>query len=320
MANSYSETSQYTPEQIILLNEYSSHHLLLAEKSTHKLFLFKNNNGIPQLLKTYQMATGKKSGNKLFQGDHRTPEGIYEMTSFIPYQELIKRHGEEGKIYGVGAFVLNYPNSVDQNLSKTGGGIWLHSTNDETRIEKGLDSRGCVVVANNDLQDLSKYIELDKTPILITHQIKFLNQESYLLIKQELTNFIDTWLNAWINEDIEKYLSHYHTENFSDKFRGKYNEFAQYKKSVFSNPGAPSIKIKHITILQSKTYALISFVQNYKSNTIDDTGKKTLYLQKDEFYNWKIINESWSKLDNQQMAEADQMAFEPTMRFFQTEI
>ncbi len=49
---------------------------------------------------------------------------------------------------------MNYPNPIDQRLKKTGGGIWLHSTNDETRIEKGLDSRGCVVAANNDLKEI----------------------------------------------------------------------------------------------------------------------------------------------------------------------
>ena len=26
-------------------------------------------------------------------------------------------------------------------MKKTGSGIWLHSTNDETRIDKGLDSK-----------------------------------------------------------------------------------------------------------------------------------------------------------------------------------
>ena len=48
-------------------------------------------------------------------------------------------------------------------------GIWLHSTNDETRIDKGLDSRGCVVAANNDLKEIAQFVELDKTNIVIVH-------------------------------------------------------------------------------------------------------------------------------------------------------
>ena len=123
------------------LDDFFSHHILIAEKSTHQLHLFRNKGSYPEHIKTYQMATGKKAGNKFFQGDHKTPEGVYQFTNFLTHEDLIKRHGKAGEIYGVGAFVMNYPNPIDQRLQKTGGGIWLHSTNDETRIEKGLDSR-----------------------------------------------------------------------------------------------------------------------------------------------------------------------------------
>ena len=68
---------------------------------------------------------------------------------------------------------MNYPNIIDKRSGKTGGGIWLHSTNDETRIEKGLDSRGCIVTTNKELIEISNFIELNKTPIIVVENINF---------------------------------------------------------------------------------------------------------------------------------------------------
>ena len=84
LLNITAQSKEFYPDALLQLDNYFSHHILVAVKSTHKLHLYKNDDGYPKLLKTYQMATGKKSGDKLFQGDHRTPEGIYYFTDFIP--------------------------------------------------------------------------------------------------------------------------------------------------------------------------------------------------------------------------------------------
>ena len=56
----------------------------------------------------------------------------------------------------------------------------------------------------------------------------------------------------------------------------------------------------------------------YQSNTINDTGKKLLYLKKDEYYNWKIVSEVWSKV-GLETEEDKRVAFRPSQRFFETE-
>ena len=310
-ASSNSDT--FLPFNILKLDQFYTHHVLVAEKSSHKLYVFENKNGSPKLLKVFQMATGKKAGDKLFLGDHRTPEGIYQIVGFLPHESLIQKYGETGKIYGVGAFVLNYPNPVDQSKHKTGGGIWIHSTNDETRIEKGLDSRGCIVTANKDLIEISKLIELNKTYIVVVHDLNFQNDNTWLNNQGQISNLLDNWLKAWQTENFEQYISHYHKNEFNDSFRGSYTPFKSYKKAVFSNPGAPEISISHISFLKVRDYAIITFTQNYKSSTIEDIGKKTLYLKKDEFYNWKIVKEIWRKVS---FDEKDPIAFKPSMRFF----
>ena len=302
------------PSALMYLDDYFSHHILIAEKSTHQLHLFQNKGSYPEHIKTYQMATGKKAGDKLSQGDHKTPEGIYQFIDFLPHEDLIKRHGKAGEIYGVGAFVMNYPNPIDQRLKKTGGGIWLHSTNDETRIEKGLDSRGCVVAANNDLKEISTYIELDKTQIIIVQDMHLLKERTWRTSRNSLKATIQNWLKAWQKEDYKNYLSHYHPQKYFDRFRGSYKNFKNYKRAVFNNPGQPIISISNLSILRSQNYAVATFKQSYQGKKIRDIGKKSLYLEMDDQYQWKIVNERWKKLPQQDVTNKE--TFKPSMRFF----
>lgn len=312
MANA-SEQNNYYPKAILQLSPYFSHHVIVAEKSTHTLYLFANENGLPKLVTQYQIATGKKAGDKIFQGDFRTPEGIYHFTEFLTHAQLLEKHGQQGEIYGVGAFVMNYPNPIDQSQGKTGGGIWLHSTNDETRIDKGLDSRGCIVAHNQNLIKISDYIELDKTNIIVVHDMNYLNEAAWQAERAKLNQMVQGWLTAWQEENLEDYISYYSPKDFKDATRGNYNNYKSYKKAVFSNPGKPEISLSDVSILQTQDYAVVTFIQNYSSNSINDTGKKILYLTKDEFYNWKIVSEKWSKLNEDIKTN---YAFEPSQRFF----
>jgi hypothetical protein len=95
--------------------------------------------------------------------------------------------------------------------------------------------------------------------------------------------------------------------------KGNYAKYKAYKKAVFSNPGKPKIELDNLSILQSKSYAVVTFTQKYQSNTINDAGKKLLYLKQDESYNWKIVSEVFSKNG---IEGNDKVAFEPSMRFF----
>lgn len=306
------EPIKLIPSPILMLDNFYTHHVLVAEKSTHLLYLFKNVNGVPELVKFIPMVTGKKTGDKTAEGDFKTPEGIFHFTNFMTNKQLIEKSGSQGVIYGAGAFVTDFPNPVDARKGKTGSGIWLHSTNDETRLDKGLDSRGCVVTANNDLIDLSKYIELYKTPLVIVQDMVYLNEKTHGALKNAVKQSLDNWLLAWKNKDIENYMTFYHPLEFMDP-KGNYSRYKAYKKAVFANPGKYNIELSNISIIQSKDYAIVSFTQKYQSKIINDTGRKILYLKQDNSYNWKIVNEVWSKNG---LEGSDQLAFEPSMRFF----
>lgn len=310
--------ASFAPSKLYLGHAYQldskfAHHLFVAEKSTHKMHVFANNNGTPKLVRTFDMASGEIPGDKMFQGDKKTPEGIYFMTRFHSGTELVRKYGKEGEIYGEGAFVLNYPNTLDYRRGKTGGGIWIHSTNDDSRVDKGLVSRGCLVLGKNnkDIRELSKYIELQKTPVIIVQDLHYLTEQTWTVNKKKTLKFLTDWKNAWENENFKNYISHYHPQEFRDHYRGNYKQFKKYKRAVFNNPGKPQITLNNVSILNFDTYSMVVFEQNYKSNKINDIGKKVLFLKKDGYNNWKIVAEQWHQLKNE-----TNLVFMPSNRFF----
>jgi hypothetical protein len=60
----------------------------------------------------------------------------------------------------------------------------------------------------------------------------------------------------------------------------------------------------------NQDYAVVRLQQDYRSPVINDIGKKTLYLKKDKNYDWKIVGEVWSAVEN------NSVAFTPSKRFF----
>jgi murein L,D-transpeptidase YafK len=301
----------FLPSNILMMDETFAHHVFLVEKSTHKLHVYENDKSFPKLIKTYSIATGKYKGDKAMSGDHKTPEGIYTLEDFLSKEELKRRHGDYAKIYGAGAFPMNYPNFVDNREHNGGGGIWLHSTDDDNRISKGLDSKGCVVVQNADLKDVGQYIELGHTPIIVVQDIFHLNRNTWERNRKDLQEAVQKWSKAWQEKDFDTYISSYDKDRFWDRSHGKYEGYKSYKRNVFSNPGKPVINFNFISIMANEKYAVVTLEQDYHSATINDTGKKTLYLMKDLNYDWKIVGELFDKTANTR-----QMAFTPQNRYF----
>lgn len=300
----------FLPSNLLMLDEKFSHHVILVEKSTHKLHLYENASTMPKLLRTFSTATGKFKGDKYLSGDHKTPEGIYTIYEFLSKQELLRRHGKYAEIYGSGAFPMDYPNFIDKREGKTGGGIWLHSTDDDKRVSKGLDSRGCVVLQNQDLKDISEYIELNHTPIIVVQDIFYLSKVTWERNRKDLSDAVQKWAKAWQNKDFDKYINSYDVERFHDKKHGGHARYKAYKKAVFSRPDTPDIKLDFISMFATNDYAVVHLQQDYRSPVINDIGKKTLYLKKDKNYDWKIVGEVWAPV------EKDAMAFTPSKRYF----
>jgi murein L,D-transpeptidase YafK len=303
--------NEFLPQAIYQLDNKFTHHVLVVEKSTHKLLLYENNKSEPKLIKVYNIATGKVTGNKEFQGDKKTPEGIYSFQNFHSRKFLIDKYGKEGLIYGAGAFTMNYPNVIDRRNGKTGGGIWLHSAENDSRVNKNLVSRGCVVAKDFDLKEISQYIDLKNTQIIVTHNISFIRKETWLKNKEEISNTIVNWAKSWQAKDFSNYIEQYSKKEFHSESKGNFYGYKAYKQAVFSRPGNPQINFRNISILNNKNYAVVTLEQSYKSDIIEDIGKKVLYLKRNSEYKWKIVSETWSRLPSN-----NSIAFTPKMRFF----
>lgn len=294
------ELEKFKLKNIIQMDDFFSPHVIVVEKATHRLFVYQNQQGKPKLIAQFETATGEVPGDKIKEGDKKTPEGVYQLTRFFSSEQLFKMYGDYAKTYGAGAFELNYPNPIDKRLGKTGSGIWLHSTDDENRIAKGLDSRGCIVVNDQNLKNISQYINLSsQTPIIVTQNLDFWSEQTWSKAKNQLNEFIENWRNSWEKMDLEKYLGHYHPKLFRDHRNRGIQHWRSHKKGVFQNAKDVKIQLDHISIFISGKSAVINLMQNYHSNLVSDTGKKTLYLMQDEKYQWKIIGEVWSKINHQ---------------------
>ncbi len=305
-------SQDYIPSAILQLDEKFNHHTIIVEKNTHSLFLY-NYDGtqFPKLIKEFKVATGKIIGNKEIQGDKKTPEGVYTFKRFHSSNELIEKYGKTGLIYGAGAFTMSYPNVIDYREKKTGGGIWLHSTDDDLRINKGLDSRGCVVAMNDNLKEISKYIQLGNTSTVIVQDLNFLSKKNWLKKKNYIMKTVRTWMSAWQNKDFEAYINSYSKEEFLSS-KGNFYGYRKYKRAVFTRADRPVINFNHISILKSKDYAVVTFEQDYSSRVINDIGKKVLYLKQNKNYEWKIVAEEFKKLKG----ESHLKKFVPAQRFF----
>jgi murein L,D-transpeptidase YafK len=306
-----SKAADYYPKVLLQMDPKYTHHVLLVEKSTHKLYLYGQKDGTPILMNEYQMATGKNTGDKSVEGDNKTPEGIYQLYQFHSASDLLKQYGSYGKIYGSGAFVLNYPNVLDRRAGKTGGGIWLHSTDDESRISKGLDSKGCVVVGNNDLKEISRYIDLEtKTTIVVTDSIEFWSDATWKKAKDKLASTVDAWVTSWKMQKLDQYLSFYDKSDFKDEQGKNYKAWADHKERVFKSTKDLDVKALQVSLFRHGPYALVSFEQYYNSNLIKDSGRKYLVFKEDKEYNWKIVYEGWESIK-----QVSDIAFTPNLRF-----
>jgi murein L,D-transpeptidase YafK len=188
----------------IIISVILSNTTLSLDENTYSLIVSKNE-GLLKLIKkekeTYKtikeisVAIGLSEGDKVKEGDKKTPTGIYFSTRRIEREDI---PSEE---YGARAFILNYPNIIDEVfLNKGGSGIWLHGT-DEKIIKKNL-SRGCIVMSNKDIIFISNYIISNKTPIIILDSFKdieYKNISKNLIIFKNSDIFYEVFFN--IKED-----------------------------------------------------------------------------------------------------------------------
>jgi murein L,D-transpeptidase YafK len=187
-------------------SDYYRPYVFVVDKSARSLEIWKfddSTEGRRKLVKSdsHPADLGKNLGPKVAEGDHKTPEGIYFLLDRLDGSAI------DFKQYGSRAYTTNYPNYFDALDGKTGSGIWLHAVPDDVPLTRG--SRGCVVVRNGVIGTLDPYIQLGKTPIVISDKIEPRSAEEMEAEQAKLTTWLNLWTTAWAGKSIDQYMAFY---------------------------------------------------------------------------------------------------------------
>ncbi len=280
--------------QIPMGNFYSPY-AFLVDKSKRTLSIWKTKGDGFEFVIAYPTDIGKNSGDKFILGDKKTPEGIYY------FQERFEGSRLDFNEYGSRAFTMDYPNFFDQMDKKTGSGIWLHAVPDTKSLWRG--SRGCVVVRNNIIQELSPYITLAKTPIIVQEEVSFISPAEAQKNKQQLNQLITEWKASWESKNTEQYINFY-GEAFKSMGMGK-KQWERYKANLNGKYKFIQVRVEKLKLIVHQDEAIARFLQVYESDQNSDFGEKTLYLRK-EGDQFKIVGETWSPLSPEILASLNE--------------
>jgi murein L,D-transpeptidase YafK len=247
--------------------------VVVVDKKKNQTHLANYVDGQLQLIQTFRCTIGQRIGDKMFEGDLKTPEGIYDFLFRSQAPDLKPK-------FGPLAIYVGYPNVMDKRGDKTGFDILLHGTDDPARLEKQFDSKGCVVLDNDNVKVVSDSIELKKTKIIITRDYEALSNFSRL---PNAKLFLDTWLKAWSSKDIDNYIELYADEFKIDSMNRM--QYGKYKSALNEKYDKIEVSSEDPRFYFHEKYDLIEFTQNYRSTFKNGAtafamkAKKRLWLQ-----------------------------------------
>lgn len=232
------------------------------------------------LRKRYSAFTGKNGGDKIREGDLKTPIGIYTFT---------EKKKTVDPFYGPMAFVTSYPNLYDRIRGKSGDGIWIHGV--PFSGSRDPFTRGCIAINNDDLLQLDKNINPSNTLLIIDSNLKqWVNPSVYSNILAALYQ----WKSAWSNNDLEHYLSFYDS-SFKRPDGMNFNQFKAYKQRIFAKDESKTITFDEINIIpypgETKNLFWVTFDQLYLSDNHRFTGKKVLLIRLNNDQSISILTE-----------------------------
>lgn len=261
-----------------------SQHAFVVDTRRSRLYVFRNDDGRPVFLADYYISQGKAGANKVREGDLKTPTGVYHITSWLPRAKLTD-------FYGIGAFPINYPNQWDRMNGRGGHGIWLHGVPSDTYSRPPLASEGCVVLSNQDLRDLSSYVQIGTTPVVISDGVEWASLNDWQTERAALDKQIEAWRSDWESRDVSRYLRHYSTRFRSGNL--DYATWSRQKTQVAASKSFVKVELRQLSLLRNpgeQELVVVSFEQDYRSNNLNDVSRKQQYWVR-EGGQWKIIYE-----------------------------
>lgn len=264
---------------------------LLADLEHSRLYLLSNPNAPnpAKLLGNYYMSQGINGADKLREGDNRTPIGIYEINQFLSKASL-------NDFYGEGAFPMNYPNTWDRLLGKTGSGIWIHGVPADLYSRPPNASNGCIVVANQDLLQIKAQImrqrERPNITIVVAAQVEWVSRSALAESKKSLQQALEQWRQDWSAINTPRYLAHY-ADDYRSSDGMNLSQWRNYKTQVNRGKSHINVQLQDISMFRTpndKNLYWLRFTQHYSSPNFNETSQKEQYWRKTE-KGWQIVYE-----------------------------
>ena len=263
-------------------------HVLLLDSNKSRVYVFKNEDGLPRQVADFYISGGKMGFEKVRAGDQRTPLGVYHVTSSMAREKLTD-------FYGAGAFPINYPNEWDKRLGKNGSGIWIHGTPSNTYSRPPRASDGCVVLTNEDFSRISGFIEPGVTPVVIVPTVQWQSREQWHEVRGDFTNTLQRWKSDWESLRMDAYLTHY-SNAFNAEGKG-FGDWSASKRRINAAKSYVKVEINNLSVFEypispaSPPMLMVTFDQEYKSSNNSAKMKKRQYWQR-ENGQWKILYEA----------------------------
>jgi murein L,D-transpeptidase YafK len=270
--------------RFVLQLEPQQKHVFVVDSRRSRLYVFANEGGKPQLVADYYVTLGKNGMEKTREGDQKTPVGVYYVTANLPRQKLTD-------FYGVGAYPLSYPNEWDRRMGRNGHGIWLHGVPSALYSRPPRASDGCVVLANQDLETVGRYVQVGRTPVIIADEIEWSDAASIEAERASLAASFEQWRADWESRDTERYLSHY-SPRFSSGTQDAAT-WAAHKRKVNAARSYIKVGASEVSMFRyprERDFVVVTFEQTYRSDGLSNTMRKRQYWVR-ESGQWKILYE-----------------------------
>lgn len=301
-------------------------YVLVVDTDKSRLYVYRNDNGVPKYLADYYATIGKNGSEKQVAGDKRTPVGVY-----FAANKLTRKLDD---LYGEAAYPLSYPNELDRRQGKSGSGIWLHGTPSNTYSRPPRASDGCVVLANPDMKALEPILKGGNVPVIIANNLQWLSAQNSttsntglqkiaytpsamsplqalpaspsaseqalsisqqslsisqqsLVQKQQLMQSLERWRQDWQAQDTDGYLGYYSLQFISGKLN--YASWAAEKRRIQAAKPKVNITLSNVSIFRYPSNSVPMAVV-----TFDQSYKtSTMDSQERKRQYWAYENQRW---------------------------
>ncbi|WP_419785507.1 L,D-transpeptidase Cds6 family protein [Pseudodesulfovibrio sp.] len=263
-------------------HDYGPKRILAVDKAAQTLIMLERKSPL-HAVRRFPCTTGQSLGDKLVEGDLRTPEGVY----FVGHK--INRKLDWG-LYGDLAYALNYPNPVDRIQGKTGGGIWLHGRGKEFLPR---DTRGCVALKVPDMRDMARELDFGM-PVVIASNLTWTPEqgESEATAKL-LADRLRDWAQDWAGES-DRFFSYYDPALMSLSEGQDFTQFVSHKRNVFAAKPWIHVMVDNIKAVAGPGYWVTWFDQYYRTTGMASTTGKRFYWKLEPDGTWRIVGREYT--------------------------